>query len=376
MVIIIRSNDIISDPRAMKYVKYLDDTKQDYYLIGWDREGKMRDSDRVFYYHHLAGYNVGGMQAVKNRVGWMRFVVKTLRSLSLDKCVLHACDLDSVFPSVVYSRLFGRGREATLIFDVFDWFSATLYDQSWLVLQAFKLMEGISVKNSDYIVICEAERIEQIPIKIPSNKIKVLPNIPYFSDSGFLRIDEDLKFNNNLITFSYVGGFAPTRCLDEIITIAEHGFINLSIAGYGDSQIEQRLIGLNGHPNIKYYGKVKYTDGLQIMYNSDVIYAMYSKVSPNNVYAAPNKYYEAMFLGKPLFSTKGTIVEKKVLKNQIGFVSEESEDDIKNEIDMITKEKSLVYAGNAHLLWVNKYSHYTSDWLINEYQSIIDAAKK
>lgn len=372
MVILIRSNDIVSDPRAMKYVKYLQETGQNYQLIGWDREEKMQDTNRAIYFHHQAGYNVGGKKAVINRVVWIRFVVKTLLSLKLDKLVIHACDLDAAYPAVLYNRFVSRKRKARIIFDVFDWFSATLYAQSKLVLRAFKIMERSCVWNCDHIVICEPERIEQIPFDISKEKLSVLPNIPYFSDSNFLVHNKNLAFENGLMSFAYVGGFAPTRCLNEIISIAESGLINLSIAGYGDIQIEERLNSLANHPNIKYYGKVSYTDGLQLMFNSDIIYAMYSKVSPNNIYAAPNKYYEAMFLGKPLFSTIGTIVEKKIVSNDMGFVSEESLLDIKNVIMGITKDRITECGNNAHELWIKKYSKYTESWLKNVYQKILD----
>lgn len=86
------------------------------------------------------------------------------------------------------------------------------------------------------------------------------------------------------------------------------GICNLLIAGYGAKEIEERCINLNEKDNIIYFGKVVYDQGLNIMYNGDVIYAMYCKTNPNHIFAAPNKYYEAMLLAKPIISTKGTIV--------------------------------------------------------------------
>ena len=146
MVILIRCNDVVSDPRAMKYVKYLDETKQDYNLIGWDRDGKMQDTEKAVYFRRPAGYNVGGIRAAWNRIGWMRFVVNTLRRLNVENATIHGCDLDSVYPAVVYNTLKTRSKKSRVIFDVFDWFSATLYNQSKPVLWVFKLMERISVK--------------------------------------------------------------------------------------------------------------------------------------------------------------------------------------------------------------------------------------
>lgn len=368
MLYIIRCNDILSDPRAMKYVKYLKDTKHDFKLIGWDRDNIITDNNNSFFLKNKAGYNVGGIKAVKNRILWMWFVLKTLIKEKPDKPVLHACDLDAAFPSVIYKIFFNK--KTIVIFDVFDWFSATLYNQGRIVLNAFAFMEKISVNHSDHIIICEPERVEQIPYRIKKEKLHILPNIPYFSDDSFLSKSEQLKFSNNKITFSYVGGFAQ-RCLMEIIELAEKGCINLSIAGYGNNEIEDKLKSLKECPFIKYYGKVEYNKGLNIMYNSDIIYAMYSKKNLNHIYAAPNKLYESLFLGKPIFSTKGIIVERKINNMGIGYTSEESIDDISHTISTINQNDLSIKGKNAKKLWDDNFSHYVNDFFENTYSKII-----
>lgn len=56
-----------------------------------------------------------------------------------------------------------------------------------------------------------------------------------------MKVDPNKVFDNNLLTFSYVGGFSPDRCLFKIVSIAEKGLINLSIAGFGNEELETRL---------------------------------------------------------------------------------------------------------------------------------------
>lgn len=368
-IYIIRCNDISSDPRAMKYVKYLEEKKEDFKLIGWDRDNILESNSVHKYFKRKAGYNVGGIKAVKNRILWMRFVLKTLIKEKNNRPILHACDLDAAFPSIIYKIFFNR--KAIVIFDIFDWFSATLYNQGKIVLKAFTFMEKLSIKHSDYIIICEPERIEQIPYNVDREKLHILPNIPYFSDSSFLVEDNKFKFNNEKITFSYVGGFSSDRCISEIIEIAEKGYINLLVAGFGNTEIENKLYSLEKCPNVKYFGKVEYRIGLNIMYNSDIVYAMYSKTNPNHIYAAPNKLYESMFLGKPIFSTKGTIVERKIDNMKNGYTSEESVAEILENINII-KDKELQEKGNnAKQLWDNTYSNYVNNFFENVYSKII-----
>ncbi len=371
MVILIRCNDIVSDPRVMKYVGYLRENKIDHFIIGWDRERNSIPQDDIVYYNTKAGYNVGGFKAAWNRVRWMYFIIRSLLPYRhANHLVLHACDLDAAYPAAIFKKIFNSSVK--VVFDVFDWYSATLYNQNGVILRAFKYMEKVAVKYSDKIIICEPERIEQIPYRIEENKISILPNIPHFTHKDFLCKDEKFKFNNSLITFAYVGGFSTERCITEIITLAKEGAVNLLIAGFGNADIEGMLQDLSDCPFIKYFGKVKYTDGLNIMYNADVVYAMYAKSNPNHIYAAPNKYYEAMFLGKPIFTTKGTIVERKVDCNGLGYTSEESIEDIKKVIDCIDRTSLNQYGSNAANLWSQKYCSYTQDFLSGQYYEMIN----
>lgn len=369
MIVLVRCNDIVSDTRAAKYIKYLDDTKQEYYIIGWDRFDTCIPPKNGIYFKRLAGVNVGGLKAATNRVFWMNFVVKSLRKLNCKDIIIHACDVDSAFPAAIYKSLYNK--KARIIFDVFDWFSASMNDQGAIILAAFKLMEKYAAKRSDYIIICEKERIDQIQFPVSSEKLYVLPNIPYFNDNSFLVKDEKFLFDNDKTTFAYVGGFTTTRCLKEIISLAEEGVINLLIAGYGNSDMENRLSTTPCH-NIKYYGTVKYSDGLNIMYNADIVYAMYSKVIPNHIYAAPNKFYEALFLGKPLFTTEGTIVEKKVKELNTGFTSEETLEEIQAVIKSIKSEEIALKGKTAAKLWEERYQSYTHDFMTNDYQMMLN----
>ena len=368
MVIIIRCNNILSDPRAMKYVKYLRQTGKEYLLIGWDREGNQENIPNTICYKKKAGFNVGGFKAVRDRIGWMWFVYKSLIKFAPHNAVLHGCDVDSAFPAACYKF---THHSARLIFDVFDWFSSSLANQSTFIKRVFSFMERFTLCKSDYVIICEEERKEQIQFSIKDDIISILPNIPYFETESFLKSTTFNWTNPSLLCFSYVGGLVSFRCLNELISIAQKGMINLAIAGYGRKELEEKLSSLKDCPNIKYFGKVKYEDGLNISFNSDIMFAMYSVEIPNHVYAAPNKYYEAMFLGKPILTTRGTIVEKKVLTNNIGYVTGETEKEIVETIERISKEDAKEKGMIARQLWELHYRSFTEDFMENDYLAMI-----
>ena len=362
MVVLIRCNDIVSDSRAKKYIEYYKENNINYRVIAWDRTGQNPNQPNTIYFTGKSKYNQGGLKAVVDRVKWMSFVVNTLKSFK-QSLKIHACDLDAAFPAVVFKRI--SKKPQYVLFDVFDWFSDTLYNSGKLVLEAFKYMEKRAVKYSDHIIICEEERVSQIPYSI-KGKYSVLQNIPSFQDDSFLYKDSNCTFDNDKITLSYVGGFTTDRCLGVLIQGAKEGLYNLLLAGYGSKVILDLVEDAKDSPYIKYFGKVNYADGLRIMYNSDIIYAAYSKENPNHFYAAPNKYYEAMFVGKPIITTKGINVADKVLKNEIGFEVEETYNDLCKLITSIEKNDLCKIASKSLEMW-KEYSTATQDYLSNIY---------
>lgn len=369
MVLLLRCNAIFNDPRVKKYLSFFDSKGVDYQVIGWNRSGENLNSNNSTFFQKKAGYNVGGFKAAWNRVLWMWFCFRQL--VKKKPSFVHGCDIDSAFPAVMYKILVNR--KTKVLFDVFDWFSATLYNQPKIVTFAFKWMESFTTKHSDYVIICEKERLEQIPYDI-SSKTEILPNIPMIiNETSFKFKEVSLSFPNGRITVSYVGGLYNERFLDELLDIAEQGYINLLIAGYGDKRLEDRCLHLSSLENIKYFGEVSYEQGLHISYNSDIVYAMYCKTNTNHIYAAPNKYYEAMLLDKPIITTKGTIVGDKVAMNDTGYVIEEHSDELKQLfIALNSHQGNLHIKGiNAHKLWVDKYATYTHDFLNLTYYKYI-----
>lgn len=368
MVVLIRGNGIKTDPRVEKYLQYFIHNAVPYKVIGWDRLGENLTAENTIYYLRISGYNIGGYKAAANRLFWFLFVIKQLLKMKKQIRTLHGCDLDGVFPAIVYKLL--TLKKDKVIFDVFDWFSDTLSNQSTLIRWVFRVMEKTSIKYADEVIICEEERIDQIPYPL-KKEVKVLQNIPSFETIDFLYGEKKYRFDNTKKTISYVGGFYKERFIEELIQIAEEGYINLNIAGYGDQEIENRCLSLSNHPNINYYGKVNYKEGLNIMYNSDLIFAFYSVKNKNHIYAAPNKYYEAMLLGKPIITNSGTILSTKISTHQTGIIIEESIDDLKSSIKTLRDNEIDRLSFNARSLWVNCYKNKVSDFLQTEYSEII-----
>lgn len=370
-VILLRSNQIQSDSRVEKYISFFESNGILYEIIAWDRNDTGIEMKNVHYYRRKVGYVVGGLKAAFNRLFWFWYVVRELRKYKEHNLFIHACDLDTAFPAVLYKKYFNR--KAYILFDVFDWMSADIQASSnGIVRKSILWMEAKCLKWCDKLIVCEEERKTQIP-NYAKYDISVLPNIPMIAhEETILQENDEYKFNNDKITLSYVGWFGLGRFLDELLKLVEDGYFNLLIAGYGNKELEGKCSKLQNKGLIKYFGRVDYRTGLSIQYNADMVYAMYCKVTNNHIYAAPNKYYEAMFLGKPLLTTSGIIIGDKVTKLQTGYVVEENINDFISLIKSLNKDDMKRRGENARKLWENEYENYTRRFLEDEYSKFLD----
>lgn len=375
MIAFLRANDLLTDPRAAKYLQFYKEQRINFFAIAWNRElkdNKLLPSGYI-YFQKKAEYNQG-KKAVLNRLKWNFFLLKQLFKERKKYDIIHACDFDTVMPAL-FMKLFGK----KVIFDVFDAFSATIKVDSYFIMNAIKKLEGYCVDKADYLILCETQRKKQFP-KMKRTDILIFPNIPEISvqDMAFVMSPENAVSNNfenkQLPVISYVGGFYEDRFLPELLETASNSSkFNLIIAGFGDPKIEA-LCEEYGHKyaNILYKGRVEYVDGLNIMNNSDIIFAMYCKSNPNHIYAAPNKFYEALMLGKPIITTAGTLVGDKVATAGTGFVIEESITGLNRIFDTADQDIQMKqYAENARRLWNTGYKNYVADFLNKKYIEII-----
>ena len=364
-IILFRSNNIF-DSRVNKYQHFYERENLDYTIVGWDKRGMGWNKDRYDFFCYKADESVGGVKAIYNHFRWMLFVLNYLKKHD-DVTTIHACDLNSAFPAAIFKALYKK--DVTLIFDACDWFSANFASQRFLCF-CFGLMERFAYMKADELIICEPERKEQVQFKLRKEPL-VMPNIPEIDPSVMIEIQEKYKFDNDNPTLAYLGGFSDNRFLLEILTLAGTEPFNLLIAGYGNKEVLDKCDEVKGLENVRYFGRVPMEEGLNMENAADIVYAMYCKTNPNNIYAAPNKFYEALLLGKPLITTKGTIVEKKVEDNNIGWAIEEDIEELRKLVNHLNKEDIKEKGKNALTLWENKFKNYLPDFFNNTYSKII-----
>ena len=365
-IVLFRSNNIF-DSRVNKYHNYYERKGIDYTIVGWDRKGEGWEKEHYDFCRFRAGEAIGGFKAICNHFKWMRFVYKYLKNHN-DVTTVHACDLNAAFPAALFKAL--HNNNLSLIFDACDWYSANFADYRILSF-LFGRMERFTCKWANELIICESERIAQVQFKLKKAPL-VMRNIPEIDMVSITDIGERFVFKNDYPTLAYMGGFVENRFLMELLTLAESEPFNLLIAGSGDSDIMKKCEELNNRSNVKYFGRVNMVDGLNMENAADVVFAMYCKVNPNHIYAAPNKYYEAMLLGKPLMTTKGTIVGDKVERYNTGWAVEEDIEEVRAVIKSLSKDEITEKGKNALKLWNEYYKNDINSFFENDYSRVIN----
>ena len=364
-IILFRSNNIFAS-RVNKYVNYYKREGLNYTVVGWDRAGEGKNVEHYDFCHYKASVNKGGIKAMKGHSMWMWFVFKYLLS-HRDVTTIHACDLNVAFPAAVFKMFFKK--DVVLIFDVCDWFSDS-FSRYKKLCKVLNLMEKFACKMADDIIICEPERRKQI--KFPLKKeVVVLPNIPEVSDDCDFCKSDKYAFNNDWITIGYFGGFSLNRFLPELLELTKTEKFNLLIAGYGNKIIEDKCNEVKDRDNVKYFGRLSMKDGLEMEANADIISTIYCKTNPNHVFAAPNKYYEALYLGKAILTNKGIIVADKVKKNHLGYTIDETADSFKSLLGQISKDDMKICGENSKNLWESTFKDYVKKFFDEKYSKII-----
>lgn len=369
MVVLIRSNEVNPDPRLQKYIDYLESKNENYKIIGWNRSGKPICKKKHIYFELKANYGDGYKNILK-KIKWFIYIFKWLIKNKKIYSLVHSCDLDTAIPAY-FSKIFTKKK---MIFDVFDVTSDE--DKKNLLNTLIINLEKKIATSSDYLIICEEERKKQIDIS--RNDILVMPNIPNLNIKEDLKIKEKVRVQNKpyKISLSYVGVFDRHRGIEDILDIVskdENIVLHMAGFGYLDNLVKEFSEKFS---NIIYWGRVEYNVGLNIMANSDLIIANYYLSNPLHRLAAPNKYYEGLMLGKPIITTKGTLVGEKTLKYNTGFAISDNKDDLIELLQDLDLKRSIDEKGeNCKNLWEVKYSECIDNFMENSYKDIIERSK-
>lgn len=364
MILFIRDNECF-EPRVQNYLHYFEEHEIDYHVLAWNRNGTAQPEKNITFFQRRAEYG-RRIANIPNKLAWMFFITREIWKRKKTCTIIHACDIDAVLPGLLIGRLLHK----KVVFDIFDWISSLT--GKGVVYKIVEFLQNFAYKSCDAVILCEEERKSQA--KTVNKTVLVLPNIP----NGKIKFDDETlkrtsgQHKDYEFVISYVGVFDRDRGLENLLEcVSQRPNILLNIAGFGvlDDQIK---LYAGTYKNICYWGRVEYAIGQTIMKNSDMIAAMYHLTSSLHKYAAPNKYYESLFLEVPMITTDKTLVGAKTKKYDTGFVLDESVESLAAMLDdSLLYEKIKRKRVNCHNAWESIYRDYYDRFMEEQYAKII-----
>jgi glycosyltransferase involved in cell wall biosynthesis len=366
-ILILRSNPIKPDPRVEKIASSLVNLGYSVTILGWNRERFHRTIivDGNFLSKGITLLNVGikafysggfirnFIPLLKFQFEIFKFIVKNYKSID----AIHACDFDTAYISRKISKIF----RIKFVYDIFDFYIDS-FNVPKILRKLILSMDIKTINNSQAVIICTDQRVSQLKNAKPK-KIYVIHNSPSstileHSHNNYSSLDLKPK-----ISVCYVGLLIPNRLLEEIFSNFKlFNKFNFHVGGYGPLSdfIESKAKNFD---NLHFYGRIDYKKTLELERDSNILFAVYNPLIPNHKFSAPNKLYEALYLGKPIIVAKETGIDTLVVKNDFGFAIDYSVYDFLNKLNEYEEKKSFWLNNSSRL---HDYFNKNYAWNIME----------
>ncbi len=305
------------DPAVSKVAEALAGSGHHVKLLVWNREGtsnlKYDTEYETYRFRFKAPYDK--LTVLFYLPVWWAYVLFFLLKSRLD--VVHACNLDSLVPTIVTKLIKG----AKLYYTIYDFYADNLPAISPLipngVRKLISALEKHLIRFVDTLFLVDECRYEQVK----GARIKKLMYV-YNSPPDYLGAEDyqvPMKsMPQNTTTLFYAGVISETRGLKYMMeAIRDIDDVKLTIAGACDNEGILSMIAKSG--KVEYIGTISYESVIQMELHSDILFALYDPKVPNNKYASPNKLFEAMMCGKPIIVNIETAASRIVRRENCGL---------------------------------------------------------
>lgn len=360
----IHNMEIVLDSRTQKEINSLVSNGHKAYFCGWnkDKDGPIEKCSielrgKQFDFENIC-VKVKKRAGIRDNLGnllkYYRQLDKWLKEHRNDVEAIHACNMDTAYAAMRFAKKYHK----KFVYDIYDDYA----DAHVVGPRLYKIIKKIDahiINNASEVIICSEKRFEQLASR-KNKHIVVIHNTPDIKevDPNLLRPKQ-----SNRVKLVYVGNLDDTRYIVELVNIVGRiPDIELHIGGGGAVENEVK-VAAEKYPNVFYYGRLTYEQTLSLESNCDILPALYVPTLKNHKYAAPNKFYEALYLGKPIIMFKNTGVDDLVEKYNTGVVTQFNDHELESAIVDMVKNISYWQSKSSEIKSI--YKRYFS-WNIME----------
>lgn len=342
-IVLIRATEVMPDPPVEKMANTLISQGHSVTILAWDRSNtyaergsikKLANSETEIVHFGIPAKYSGGIKA--NFKGLLLFQMRIIRWLFRHRReydAVHAFDFDTGFASMICCKLLRK----KLIYHVLDYYVEGHILPSRLLNSIIEFFEIRVINSANVTVICTEKRKEQIR-KASPRKLYVIHNTP----DSVQQMDTSFQVNGwtGKLKLVYVGVLSRMRLLKETVeVVSKMDDVEMHIGGFGEYE-DWMQKAAEQYSNVFFYGKLQYSETLALEKQCDIMMAVYDPSIRNHKYAAPNKFYESIMLGKPIIMAYDTGHDDIITKNDIGILTEYSESGIRDAIYALEKRRN------------------------------------
>lgn len=338
MILFICANDG-SDTRVVKEIATLNKRYKIFYL------GIGVKSNTSFSLEEVEEYLLipGSHKSIKTLIVLCWNLIKILFKYKFKK--IHVVD------EQLYFFLFPFLIKQKVILDIFDsYFLKLNFPKNKLYLLKM-IIYGFPYK----LIVTDENRYDLLP-NFAKKKTIIIPNMPNFYNY------EKKKITNKFLTICYFGSLNKERGTVFLENLLVHdNDIQIIAAGWITDEYTKLFIK---NSRVKYLGVRKQREINTILANEgDYLLSIYPVNNTNNIYASPNKIFDAIQTYTPVIINREIIVSNFVVENNVGYVLENIENLDYNKLIFDLKKMKNTYNFSQNL--VKKYS-----WEVNEFNLI------
>lgn len=359
-VVLIRSNPVAPDPPVEKMADTLLQIGYSITILAWDRSEnyKIREtivklqsgSVTIIKFGIEASYG-SGMKSLKELTKFQMKIFKWLSENRRMYDIIHAFDFDTGFIAKICAQMYSK----KFVYHILDFYVESHNMTKSRIGNLIKRLEIKVVDKSDLTIICTEKRKEQILGSCPK-KLIVIHNTP--QNNTKIDLNFALQGDEDKCRIAYVGVLGETRYILEIADyVSKNKQFEFHIGGFGYLEEKIKLYA-DKYENIFYYGKLPYERTLALEKQCDIMTAIYDPNVPNHKYAAPNKFYESLMLGKPIIMAKNTGFDEILKSERIGYLMEYSLEGLAQALEYMYnhREQWNEMKKRSNLLYENCYS--------------------
>ncbi len=314
-LLFVRSGPLNMTPAIERYAAYLREVGFRGELCGLELDFQpdrlpVRFLDRV---DTLSATYRNALQRIWMMARWQLFQMRTLWSLKPD--VVQFCDVFSAIPALLVKWT----RGSTLVFDVRDPADLTLRHWGRFPSAALGWLESFTAARSDVVVMVSQPLKERLRRAVQAKTVVVL-NAPWEDRFEGLRFSTDGK-----LRVSLAGFISHRRNLAAWCEVSKaHPDVLLDVYG---AAYEERTRAIMSSYGIAAPTAVTHREAMVRMAASDIVSIMYDPALEIHRFSAPNKYFDALMLGKPVLCARGMHLAEEVLRAGCGLAAEYGDPD-------------------------------------------------